>query len=358
MDKKGNSLITKSKIISTWSSDRSRKIQLAKSKNPKAILFIISDYKKVYERFSKRMESGRLELDTKEFMKKIPLIYMARPAADVLLASTGKAVGEYEKIISKKKKPVAVPATVKVELSVSFEKISCTNVLGYVEGSDLKEEVIIISAHLDHLGKRGDKIYYGADDDGSGSSSIITMADAFAKAKREGKGPRRSILFIAFTGEEKGLLGSEYYTLNPVFPLDKTVANLNIDMIGRVDTVSRPTKNYTYLIGSDKLSTQLHTINEAANGSCCQLELDYKYNDPADKQRLYYRSDHYNFAKNNIPVIFYFTGLHDDYHKPTDTIDKIDFDKTAGIAKLVFSTAWELANRNERIVVDVVNDFK
>jgi Zn-dependent M28 family amino/carboxypeptidase len=129
-------------------------------------------------------------------------------------------------------------------------------------------------------------------------------------------------------------------------------------MIGRVDTITRPSKNYTYIIGSDKLSTQLHTINETANGSCCQLELDYKYNDPADKQKLYYRSDHYNFAKQNIPVIFYFTGIHEDYHKPTDTIDKIDFEKTAGIAKLVFSTAWELANRKERITVNVVNNFK
>lgn len=145
---------------------------------------------------------------------------------------------------------------------------------------------------------------------------------------------------------------------NPVFPLEKTVANLNIDMIGRLDSSHASNPDYTYIIGSDKLSTQLHRINEDANKFCCNLDLDYKYNDPSDKMKLYYRSDHYNFAKNKIPVIFYFTGIHDDYHKPTDTIDKIDFDKTSKIAKLVFNTAWQLANQSERIVVDVENDFK
>jgi Zn-dependent M28 family amino/carboxypeptidase len=160
-------------------------------------------------------------------------------------------------------------------------------VLGYVEGSDLKEELIVISAHLDHLGKRDDKIFYGADDDGSGCATIINMSEVFMKAKTEGKGPRRSILFITFSGEEKGLLGSEYYVNNPIFPLEKTVANLNIDMIGRVDEVQRNTNKYTYIIGSDKLSTDLHRISEEANRFCCQLHFDYKYNDPADKLKLY-----------------------------------------------------------------------
>jgi Zn-dependent M28 family amino/carboxypeptidase len=123
-------------------------------------------------------------------------------------------------------------------------------------------------------------------------------------------------------------------------------------MIGRVDTISRPTQLYTYIIGSDKLSQELHQLNESVNDSCCRLDLDYRYNVENEPLKLYSRSDHYNFAKNNIPVIFYFTGLHEDYHKPTDTIDKLNFDKTAEVAKLVFNTAWEIANRKNRLVLN------
>ncbi len=357
VDKSGNSLITNTKEKSKWYQDRNRKIQLLKVKKPEAVIFISSEYKKYYERYQRRLEHGRLGLDTIINTAAIPVLFVSRETADRIISKT-LSLTTFEKQIAKKKKPVPVVINAPVEIQIALDKISCTNVMGYVEGNSLKDEVIIISAHLDHLGKRGDKIYYGADDDGTGCSSILEMSAAFAKAKRDGEGPERSILFVTFTAEEKGLLGSEYYTLNPVFPLDKTVANLNIDMIGRVDTVARASEKYTYLIGSDKLSKQLHTINESVNGSCCKLQLDYKYNDPSDNLRLYYRSDHYNFAKNNIPVIFYFTGLHEDYHKPTDTIDKIDFDKTAAIARLVFNTAWELANRKDRIVVDVVNEFK
>lgn len=355
--KKIKSLITNSDTESIWKTDRSKKINLAKGKNPKAVFFIADDYAKLASRYAKRLESGRLGLDSKENNQLIPVIYISEKTGDALLKKAGKTIPGIKKQINKKRKPASRMIQADTRVKITIPKVFCNNVLGYIEGSELKNEVIIISAHLDHLGKRGDKIYYGADDDGSGSSSIISMAETFIKAKREGHQLKRSILFIAFTGEEKGLLGSEYYTTYPLFPLANTIANLNIDMIGRVDTVSRPS-NYTYLIGSDKLSSQLHTINEAANNDCCKLSLDYKYNDPSDKLKLYYRSDHYNFAKNKIPVIFYFTGLHDDYHKPTDTIDKIDFEKTAGIARLVFNTAWQLANRKDRIVVDVVNDFK
>jgi len=358
VDKKGNSLISKSELPSSWKSDRSAKLQLARSKKPGFILFVGADYKSMAERFTKRVASNRLMLDTEENANHTPVAYISRTTADKFISMSGMDLNDHEKAISKKKKFTAQIIPVKTEFSIAMEKTSCTNVLGYLEGSDLKDEVIVISAHLDHLGKRGDKIYYGADDDGSGSASILTMMEVFAKAKREGHGPRRSLLFISFTGEEKGLLGSDYYSDHPIFPMEKTIVDLNIDMIGRVDTLPHVSKNYTYLIGSDKLSSQLHRINENANASCCQLELNYKYNDPSDRERLYYRSDHYNFAKHNVPVIFYFTGIHEDYHKPTDTIDKIDFEKTSGIVKLVFNTAWELANRNERIVVDVVNDFK
>jgi Zn-dependent M28 family amino/carboxypeptidase len=173
-------------------------------------------------------------------------------------------------------------------------------------------------------------------------------------AKKEGHGPKRSMLFMTVSGEEKGLLGSEYYADNPVFPLENTVVDLNIDMIGRIDENHAPDSNYVYIIGSDKLSTELHALSEETNKTYAGIEFDYTYNDENDPNRFYYRSDHYNFAKNNIPVIFYFTGVHEDYHQPTDTVDKIMFQKMEKIARLIFHTAWEIANRDERLKVDVM----
>jgi hypothetical protein len=225
------------------------------------------------------------------------------------------------------------------------------NVLGYIEGKDLKDEIIILTAHYDHLGKHDTLLFNGADDNGSGTAAIMEIAQAFMMAKKEGKGPRRSVLVMAVSGEEKGLLGSKHYTDNPVYPLEKTVANLNIDMIGRVDHY-HDTSGYVYLIGSDMLSQELHNISENINKKHIGLSLDYTFNAEDDPNRYYYRSDHYNFAKNNIPVIFYFNGIHDDYHKVTDTVEKIDFKKTETITRLVFLTAWELANRDARIIVD------
>ena len=226
------------------------------------------------------------------------------------------------------------------------------NVLGFIEGYDKKDEIIVISAHYDHLGKEGKNIYYGADDDASGTATIMMIAKAFAMAKKAGYGPRRSILFLNCSGEEKGLLGSEYYTANPVYPLKNTIANLNVDMIGRIDSTHIGDTNYVYLIGSDKLSQDLHFISEKANAMYTNISLDYTFNSDSDPNRFYYRSDHYNFAKNNVPVIFYFSGVHADYHQPTDTPDKILYNKMEKIARLVFFTAWELANRDDKPALD------
>ncbi|MEO0332460.1 MAG: M28 family peptidase, partial [Bacteroidota bacterium] len=189
-------------------------------------------------------------------------------------------------------------------------------------------------------------------DDGSGTVTVLEVAEAFVEAKEAGNDPRRSVLFMTVSGEEKGLFGSKYYTEYPVFPLRQTIANLNIDMVGRIDPYHAEDSNYVYIIGSDRLSTELHQINEEANQAYTQLDLDYRYNAEDDPNRFYYRSDHYNFAKNNIPVIFYFNGTHADYHRPTDTIEKISFPLLQKRAQLVFHTAWKLANRDERIVVD------
>ena len=228
------------------------------------------------------------------------------------------------------------------------QTIKGENVLGYIEGTDLKEELIVLTAHYDHLGKHENKIYNGADDDGSGTVALMEIAEAFMIAKKEGKGPRRSVLIMAVSGEEKGLLGSKYYTDNPIYPLKNTVTNLNIDMIGRIDDWHE-NGDYVYLIGSNMLSDDLHNLSEEVNTKYVNIELDYTYNKKDDPNRYYYRSDHYNFAKNNIPVIFYFNGIHEDYHKTTDTIEKIDFKKIKKITDLIFYTAWEIANRTERI---------
>lgn len=226
------------------------------------------------------------------------------------------------------------------------------NVLAFIKGSKHPEEVLVISAHLDHLGVENEKVFYGADDNSSGTVAIIEIAKAFKKAIGEGYRPKRSILFLHVTGEEKGLLGSKYYSLNPVYPLSKTVANLNMDMIGRVDDRHAKKPNYIYLIGSDKLSTELHNVSEKVGKKYKKINLDYTYNAENDPNRYYYRSDHYNFAKHNIPVIFYFSGIHEDYHKPTDTPDKIEYDLLKKRTRLIFYTAWEIVNRTDRISVD------
>lgn len=228
------------------------------------------------------------------------------------------------------------------------------NVLAYIEGSEIPNEVVIISAHYDHLGKEEETIYFGADDNGSGNAAVLEIAQAFKMAKADGYGPKRSILFLHVAAEEIGLYGSRYYTENPIFSLENTIANLNIDMIGRRDKFHEK-DDYIYLIGSDRLSKELHYISERVNKAYCNLSLDYKYNEENESNRYYYRSDHYNFAKNSIPVIFYFNGEHEDYHKPTDTADKIDFQLLTKRTKLIFATAWQIANQDHRISVDFEN---
>ena len=282
--------------------------------------------------------------------------------ANQILKASGSTVEALQQQITAAGKPAS--KVLKVDISASAmkqeNKVRAENVLGFLEGSDpkLKSEVLVISAHYDHEGlttSGEDKVFNGADDDGSGTTGVIMMAEAFAKAKKAGKGPKRSILFLAVVGEEKGLLGSDWYSENPIFPLKNTIANLNIDMIGRTGTeyqTKADSTNYIYVIGSDKLSTELRQISEAANKTYTKLHLDYKFDDPNDTERIYYRSDHYNFAKHGIPIIFYFNGVHEDYHQPSDEVGKINFPLLAKRAQLAYYTAWELANRATRPVVD------
>ncbi|EHQ40970.1 M28 family metallopeptidase [Myroides odoratus] len=222
------------------------------------------------------------------------------------------------------------------------------NVWAYIEGSEKPEEVLVLSAHFDHMGILLNKIYYGADDNGSGTSAVMEIARVFQSLVKEGIRPKRSILFLHLTGEEFGLFGSKFYTENPPIPLSNTIANLNIDMIGRRSPEHPSTDDYIFLVGSDKLSQDLHDTAEKANEESVQLILDYTFNDDSDPQRIYYRSDHYNFAKNNIPAIFFYNGTHDDYHLPSDTFDKIDFPILTKRTQFIFETAWKLANGANR----------
>ena len=252
--------------------------------------------------------------------------------------------------------PKVYNANVLLEFSKQINKLSSSNVVGYLEGTDKKDEYLVLTAHYDHLGKRNDSIiYYGADDDGSGTVSILELAEAFTKAKQQGKGPRRSIVFMAVSGEEKGLWGSAFYSDHPLFPLEKTTANLNIDMIGRIDPKRKQadSMSYVYVVGDHMLSSDLRPISEAMNKKYTKLGLDYKYNQPNDPERIYYRSDHYNFARKGVPIIFYFNGTHNDYHRITDTPDKINYELMKKRAQLIFHTAWEMANRNDMLKRDI-----
>ena len=237
-----------------------------------------------------------------------------------------------------------------MKLNIKGVEVETENVAAIIKGSKFPEEYIVISSHLDHIGIKNGEINNGADDDGSGTVALLEIAEAFKMAADVGQGPKRSLIFLHVTGEEKGLLGSSYYANNPLYPLAQTMTNLNVDMIGRTDP-KREDKdpNYIYLIGADRLSQDLHDISEATNTKYTQFKLDYTFNEEKDPNRFYYRSDHYNFAKNNIPVIFYFSGTHEDYHKPGDTPNKIMYDLLAKRTQLIFYTAWELANRTDKI---------
>ncbi len=226
--------------------------------------------------------------------------------------------------------------------------VETQNVASIIKGSVYPDSYVIITGHLDHVGFDGDIVYNGADDNGSGTVSILEIAQAFKKAVNDGKRPKRSIIFLHVSGEEEGLLGSEYYVNNPLYPVESTFANLNLDMIGRTDPKrGYLNENYIYSIGSDRISKDLKMISEKVNKQTENLKLDYRFDIPNDPNDFYERSDHYNFAKKNIPVIFFFSGIHEDYHGPNDTYDKIRFDLLSKRARLIFHTAWVLSNMDE-----------
>ena len=341
-----------------WGTDYRGKAQLAGQKGARTVFFVSFNPTSNFAKQAARLAPTIARASTVMVGNKptrVPSFFISPAVGLQVLGATDATVQAYLARINTAKQPVSSPFSVNPLVIKAARKrvpLETENVLGFIEGTDLKADIIVISAHHDHLGMHDGQVFNGADDDGSGTSAIITMAEAFAQAKKEGHGPRRSLLFLSVTGEEKGLFGSEYYSKNPVFPLASTEADLNVDMIGRTDVEHEGKADYVYVIGSDKLASELKVINEAQNKRYTQLDLDYRFDDPADPNRFYYRSDHYNFAVNKVPVAFFFNGVHADYHQQSDEIEKIEFPKMEKRARLVFHTAWELANRDGRIVVD------
>ncbi|MBI3501938.1 MAG: M28 family peptidase [Bacteroidetes bacterium] len=358
------SFITATKELSDWTTDFRKKSRFAKEKGAGALIVINMNFDANIQFLKNYLESPVLKLENAEekkedksrYGKKIPQAGISIKTANEILAEKKINVDKIKKKIQKKHKAVSfkIKTPIVIEMKNKEEAISSENILGMINGSEFPDEVIFITAHYDHLGVKDGKVYNGADDDGSGTTGVLEIANAFENAKDAGFVPKRSIVFMTVAGEEKGLLGSSYYTDHPVFPIASTVCDLNIDMIGRGDEEHKSDSNFVYIIGSDKISTELHKINESANSTYTKLNLDYKYNDPNDPQRFYYRSDHYNFAEKGVPIIFYFNGVHEDYHQETDEVQKINFPLLAKRAQLVFYTAWEIANRKERIKSDVI----
>ena len=346
-NRRGNYFISGGKKKSEWSSRNEiiRKKEAAAKNGAKALILINN-------RLFKRYSNEHMLSDTNKGEKRMSL------ASDKINENTQVL------LFSDKNKDYLLQKNRKF-MNFSFKKnyneFSANNIAALIKGSEFPDEYIVITAHLDHVGIQNGIVYNGADDDGSGSVGILEIAEAFSLGMKDGFRPKRSILFLHVTAEENGLLGSEYYTdYDPIVPLSKTIVCLNMDMIGRTESKRKETEpeDYIYIIGSEMLSDDLHNINKKANDEHVKINLDYRYNDPTSlvfesgryiENNYYYRSDHYNFAKYNIPSIFFFSGVHEDYHMPTDTADKILYDIYEKRIKLIFHTAWDLANADKRI---------
>lgn len=355
-------------ILAKENNRRNPAIKLAQDKGAKLLIInpneTLAEFDNLAGQFKNFMSGARLSLTKPQSNSGALVTMLVSPITVEKIFNTNldklkKATTEDPKKNALKKFKAA---NVQYKVSSEIKTTYSDNVLGYLEGTDKKDELVVITAHYDHVGVlktgTGDRINNGADDDGSGTVSVLAIAKAFAQAKKEGKGPRRSILFMTVTGEEKGLLGSEYYSDHPVYPLANTVVDLNIDMVGRRDPQHKDSAPYVYVIGSDKLSADLHSLSERVNKENLNIGFDYTYNDQNHPDRLYYRSDHWNFAKKNVPIIFYFDGIHEDYHRPSDEVSKIEFDLMEKRAQTVFFTAWEIANRDAKPKVDEEKKIK
>jgi len=340
--------------------------EYARAHGAKGIIFIPNSSTLAFweQRYKSSLNPTRPFPESPQQSNRVPAIVASEKMVNAILQ--GEKI-DYE-TIKKQMSEGAVSGAFDLNKQAEFtvaakvETILTQNVVGVIEGSDpqLKNEYVAVGAHYDHVGMRatgdGDRIFNGADDDGSGTVATLAIAEALAKGPR----PKRSVIFVWHAGEEKGLWGSEYFAEHPVVPINQIIAQLNIDMIGRSkkegDTkpanVNLTGPNEIYVIGSKVMSTELGNLSEEVNNSFLKLAFNYKYDAPNDPERFFFRSDHYNYARKGIPIIFYFSGTHEDYHRPSDHADKIDYQKMEKVTRTVFATMWKVANAPSRPKVD------
>jgi hypothetical protein len=348
IDKDGKYRVTASSTPSEWSSNIDLKLETAQKYGAKHVLIIADNIQKLVEKNRRQLLGAQVILGKPGPTATLDYTYISSTMAKALIGD------EVDKVIKKKEcirkrgkfKPMVIETDLELTQIKKVRELSGVNVAAMIEGSEMKDEYVFLTAHYDHIGQKGKDINNGADDNASGTSTVLEIAEAFALASEEGQRPKRSIVFMLVTGEEKGLLGSNYYVENPILPLEQTIVDINIDMVGRIDKKYEGRPNYIYVIGSDRISMDLHRVNESVNHKYSKLILDYKYNDEKDPNRFYFRSDHYNFAKKGIPSIFFFNGTHEDYHRPTDTADKIEYEKMSQIGRHIFRLAWALGDRD------------
>lgn len=359
----GQALLSDDGAATAWSTGRFTKLRhlLQGDTMPAGILVVGDATASMPEGAGSLSLSAPDDSDTGARRRTLPPMFrISEELANTLLAPSGSTVASIESTVTETRSPVVFDLR-STQITGSVENVQyeapTENVVAFIEGSDLREEIVVLTSHYDHIGVSGsgeDRINNGADDDGSGTVTLLELADAFMKAKEDGFGPRRSILFMNVTGEEKGLLGSAWYADHePLFPIENTVTNLNIDMIGRIDpTHPGPDGNYVYIIGSNLISQELHDINLQANELMgTNLDLNERFNSKDDPNQFYRRSDHWNFGKHGVPFIFFFTGTHEDYHGVNDEPDKIEYERMEQIARLIFGTAWQVANQDTRPAV-------
>jgi len=354
--KKGISQVTGSADTSLWSSQLSLKQAAAAQRGIEVLMIVEPDIQKDIARDRNKIIDNSLKLSDPNKQGKTTqstVLHISPKLFRDIIGEETKKVVKARKKMAKKGTSTAVVLTTQLDLALEPRNfvLNGSNVLGYIRGNDptLADEVVVVSAHYDHLGMRKDDVFNGADDNASGTSTVLEITQALAAAAAKGEGPRRSVLTLFVSGEEKGLLGSEFYAANPVFPMENTVADINIDMIGRYDKAHADSSAYIYVIGAGRISPDLDAVTRAMNDQYAKLDLDYTFDAEDDPNRFYYRSDHYNFAKNGVPSVFFFSGVHEDYHRTTDTPDKLDYKKMELVGRNAFLIAWNLANRDGKL---------
>jgi len=360
----------KDKVVLALSSSRRTDIQKAAADHgARAVLFVPTDLD--LERWDARVKSStnpgfpqvNYPTDTPVAFT-IPTITLSKAGLEQLMVGETMTAAQLLTAAAERNdmEPFLLSPNKAIRMTVVVDQNEqyTQNVIGIVDGTDKKSEFIAIGAHYDHVGMssstQGDNIFNGADDDGSGTVSILEIAHAF----QTGPKPKRSIVFVWHCGEEKGLWGSRYFTEKPTVPIESIVTQLNIDMIGRskLPGDTKPANRLltatdeVYVVGSRKLSEELGALSDSVNKDLLKLKFNYHYDEPNDPENIYGRSDHYNYARKGIPIIFYFDGVHEDYHRPGDEWQKIDYVKMQNVARTVYATAWTLSERKDRVKVD------